>query len=101
MKSAIFFQSSFLFVGMEENWAIYNYIILIASDYKSGRDFADSHNLDEGTFRNILEAWEKKKNYQISLSTIYKICRNRNMNIYQFFREVEKNKNINVVYKND
>ncbi|WP_418637786.1 hypothetical protein [Winogradskyella sp.] len=86
---------------MDENWAIYNYIVLIASDYRSGRDFADSHNLDEGTFRNILEAWKKEKAYQITLSTIYKICRNRNMNIFQFFHDVEKNKDIIVIYKED
>tara|TARA_R110000851_G_scaffold310283_2_gene470016 strand:- start:11927 stop:12187 length:261 start_codon:yes stop_codon:yes gene_type:complete len=86
---------------MEENWAIYNYIVLIANDYKSGRDFADSHNLDEGTFRNILEAWKKEKVYQISLTTIYKICRNRNLNIFQFFGEVERHKDIAVIYKED
>lgn len=101
MKSAIIFQSSYLFVCMDENWAIYNYIILIANDYNSNRDFADSHNMDEGTFRNILEAWEKKKDYQISLTTIYKICRNRNINLYQFFREVEKHKDITVKKKKD
>lgn len=101
MESAIIFLSSYLFVYMDENWAIYNYIILIANDYKSNRDFADSHSMDEGTFRNILEAWEKKKDYQVSLTTIYKICHNRNMNVFQFFREVEKNKSVIVNKKKD
>tara|TARA_B100002051_G_C16708785_1_gene625435 strand:+ start:651 stop:974 length:324 start_codon:yes stop_codon:yes gene_type:complete len=93
-KYAIFFTNSFLFANMDFNWAIYNYIVLLSREYKSNRLFADSHDINERTFRVIESAWKKEEDYQISLPTIYKICQARNMTIVEFFIEVERNKNV-------
>jgi|TARA_R100000306_G_C4364345_1_gene136861 hypothetical protein len=79
---------------MDFNWAIYNYIVLLSREYKSNRLFADSHDINERTFRVIESAWKKEEDYQISLPTIYKICQARNMTIVEFFIEVERNKNV-------
>ena len=88
----MFFHNRFLFVYMDYNWAIYNYIVLLSKDYKSNRLFADTHNIEEKTFRDIESAWKKEKEYQISLPTIYRICQAKNMTIYKFFSEVERTK---------
>lgn len=72
---------------MDYNKTIYNYIeYLWKSSELSKRKFSINHNIEESTLRDIL----KKKNYQISLPTIYKICESRNITPSEFFIEVEK-----------
>ena len=72
---------------MDNNKAIYNYIEnLWKASELSKRRFAINHNIEESTLRDIL----KKKNYQISLPTIYKICESRNITPSEFFIGVEK-----------
>ncbi len=79
---------------MNYNWAIYKYIVFLSKDYKSNRLFADTHNIDEGTFRDIENAWRNNEDYQISLPTIYRICQAKNISIYKFFSEVERVKDL-------
>ena len=72
---------------MDYNKTIYNYIEhLWKSSELSKRRFSINHNIEESTLRDIL----KKKNYQISLPTIYKICESRSITPSEFFIEAEK-----------
>jgi DNA-binding Xre family transcriptional regulator len=53
---------------------------------KNNSAFANEHNIDEKTVRLIKE----KKNYRTSIDTIINICEAKNINLSQFFREVEE-----------
>ena len=76
----------FICLIMDYNKAIYNYIEYLWKASKlSKRRFSINHNIEESTLRDIL----KKKDYQISLPTIYKICESRNISLSKFFIEVE------------
>jgi hypothetical protein len=48
--------------------------------------FADEHNINEKTVRLIKE----RKSYRTSIDTIINICEAENMNLSQFFKEVEE-----------
>lgn len=50
------------------------------------RSFATEHDIDEKIVRKILNY--KKTPYQISLSTLEKICRARNLTLELFFKHI-------------
>ncbi|WP_157717890.1 transcriptional regulator [Gillisia sp. Hel1_33_143] len=53
---------------------------------KNNSEFAKNHNIDEKTVRLIKE----NKDYHTSLETIESICEAENLNLSQFFKEVEE-----------
>lgn len=50
------------------------------------RSFATEHDIDEKIVRKILHY--KQTPYQISLSTLEKICRSRNLTLELFFKQI-------------
>lgn len=56
------------------------------SKAKNNSEFAKNHNIDEKTVRLIKEG----NNYRTSLETIVNICEAENINLSQFFKEVEE-----------
>lgn len=56
------------------------------SKVTNNSEFAKNHNIDEKTVRLIKD----RRNYRTSLETIENICEAENMNLSQFFQEVEK-----------
>jgi len=54
--------------------------------YKSNRQFAIDHNLDEKTVRKIL----KKEGYRIPVRTLQKICEAKEIRLSEFFLIIEK-----------
>lgn len=56
------------------------------SKVTNNSEFAKNHNIDEKTVRLI----KYRKSYRTSLETIENICEAENMNLSQFFQEVEK-----------
>ena len=56
------------------------------SKVTNNSEFAKNHNLDEKTVRLIKD----RKSYRTSLETIENICEAEDMNLSQFFKEVEE-----------
>lgn len=76
---------------MDYNKVIYEYIYTLwKASGLSIRAFAALHTFEERSMRDIIKAVQDDKDYQISLSTIYKICESRNISPSDFFKEVEK-----------
>ncbi len=52
---------------------------------KSQVAFGNKHNIEESTVRKL----KGEREYHIPLETIYKICKERNINLSEFFSAVE------------
>ncbi|PCJ96299.1 MAG: transcriptional regulator [Flavobacteriaceae bacterium] len=73
---------------MNYNKAIYDYITFLwKKSTHSKRKFSLNHNIEESTLRVIIK---QKKDYQISLLTINRICEGEQISIFDFFNEAEK-----------
>ncbi len=52
------------------------------------RSFADEHDLDEKTVRQIMDI--KKKSYKIGLYTLENMCKARNITLEHFFKQIKR-----------
>lgn len=74
-------------MGNELHRKICNYIsIKWISQYKTQRQFALEHNIDEKTVRRI----KSDIKYKMELNTLYKICESRNVSLSEFFKLIKK-----------
>lgn len=60
----------------------------IGQSNESLRSFATNHDIDEKTVRQI-EQW-KKKRYKITIGTLEKICKARDLTIEKFFKLINR-----------
>ncbi|GAB3430475.1 hypothetical protein GCM10027516_38410 [Niabella aquatica] len=54
----------------------------------SVRSFANEHDVDEKTIRQIIDF--KNTPYKIGLYTLHKICTARDLTLEEFFREIKR-----------
>ena len=68
---------------------IYNEWVLGA---KSQRDFASIHGIEESTVRRIknVALGTTKTDYNMSLKTLFKICKKKGISLEQFFKLINK-----------
>ncbi len=59
---------------------------------KSQREFASSHDIEESTVRRIknIALGTAKGNYNMTLNTLYKICRKQNFTMESLFKEINE-----------
>jgi len=59
---------------------------------KSQRDFASIHEIEESTVRRIknIALGTARDDYNMSLKTLYKICRKQEISLEEFFRLVNQ-----------
>ncbi|MBC9794891.1 transcriptional regulator [Sinomicrobium weinanense] len=53
---------------------------------KSQVAFGNKHNVEESTVRKL----KGEKEYRIPVETLYRICKERNINLSEFFKELEE-----------
>lgn len=68
---------------------IYNEWVIEA---KSQRDFASTHGIEESTVRRIknVALGTTKTDYNMSLKTLYKICKKKGISLEQFFKLINE-----------
>lgn len=86
----IFFYKIFICLMLDLSADICNYINKewIGRWEGSMRSFADEHDVDEKTIRQIIDF--KKTSYKISLYTLDKMCTARDLTLEEFFRQIKR-----------